>query len=97
MNSDEIIDMGNYCQQLSVNPKFNELYALFERQVVNVMLATKPSEEKTREKLYSSLQGLRDFVGYMQEFVVEKNKLTEPKQTVDQTDDPSVHDIYRED
>lgn len=95
MTRDEIINMGAFCESLSVSEQFNTLYGLFEKQVVGAMLTTKPSEGAARENLYASLQGVRDLLGFMQEFVVERRKLLTPV-LVDETDNPSVHNIYAE-
>jgi hypothetical protein len=60
------------------------------------MVQTKPSQSKERENIYATLVGAREFLGFMQNYVQERNKILKPAAPVDAEDDATVLDIYRE-
>jgi hypothetical protein len=94
MTEEEMVVLGEYSETTLTNPWFNKILNEFDKATVGVMLATKPSEADVREKTFASVYALREFLSFMQDFVVAKNKLTNPV-VHDPLDDPSVHDIYR--
>jgi hypothetical protein len=99
MDTDQIVDLGNTAEVILTNPMFNQICEQFEVSTVHKMISTKPSQDKEREEIYATLVGVREFFGFMQSFVQERNKLlkkADPAPPVDPFDDPAVHDIYRE-
>jgi hypothetical protein len=98
MTTDEIIDLGNAAEVILCNPMFNKIVDAFELSTVQAMISTKPDQSGQRELIYNKLVGAREFFAFMQEFVVERNKLIHADQPdeLDQIDDQAVHDIYRE-
>lgn len=95
MDADDISSLGDYCETVLVTEQFNTIIKAYERQIVEQALNTKPEHAELRERIYASLNGVRDFLGFMQEFVIQRDKLNKPEQA-DAQDDPAVHDIYAE-
>lgn len=93
MTDQEIIELGEFCETLLVHPKFNEAVSLFEISTVQAILSTKPPDADERQRLYLQHNGTKEFIGFLQEFVVQRHKLTD-ETPPDTTDDPRVHDIY---
>lgn len=98
MEHDQIIDLGNTAEAILTNPMFNQICDQFKEAAVHNMASTKPSQSKEREEIYAALVGAREFYGFMQGLVQDRNKLLNPDKAlaVDPIDDPAVHDIYRE-
>lgn len=94
MTEQEIVELGDYCEQVLTHPAFNEVVRLFEISVVQAMLSTKPPEDDERDRLYNQMIGSRELLLFFQEFVVQRHKLIDEKPPADTTDDPRVHDIY---
>lgn len=59
---------------------FNDLCAEFEQQTVQFMLATRPEDAKTREHIYASIQGKRDFITLMASYVDARDKIIQKRQ-----------------
>jgi hypothetical protein len=96
MDTDKIVDLGNVAEAILTNPLFNELCALFEEETVHKMVQTKPTESEAREAIYATLVGAREFNGFLQSYVQERNKLLKPDAAPAPEDDAAVLDIYRE-
>lgn len=97
MDTDKIVDLGNAAEIILTNPLFNELVELFEISTTQQMVQTKPSQSIEREGIYATLVGAREFYGFMQNYVQERNKLLKPAQAPSsEDDDAAVLDIYRE-
>jgi predicted nucleic-acid-binding protein len=96
VNDDQIIDLGNYAETVLTNQNFNIILEQFDQATIKLMLSTKPDQLKERERVFASINGAREFIAFMQEFVVQKERLLNPPK-IDDHDDPLVHDIYRQD
>jgi hypothetical protein len=97
MDHDQIIDLGNAAEVILTNPMFNQICEQFEEDTVHKMVQTKPTQSAEREAIYATLVGARELLGFMQNFVQERNKLLKPNEApVDASDDATVLDIYRE-
>ena len=92
MTNDDVVTLGSFGELMLTNPHFNILLNEFDRTTIEAMLATKPEQQAERERLFASVNAVRDFLAFIQEFVVHKKKLLDPE-PVDQWDDPSVHDL----
>lgn len=95
MDTDTIVNVGNYCEQLLQDPTFQFLSGYFEQEAVANLLATQPHELKLRESIYARISAHREFLAKMAEFVSKKNDAVEPKDQSESIDDPTVHDIYK--
>ena len=98
MTEDEIIELGSFSTNLLFNPYVDRLIKLWETDCVSRMLASKPEDTVTREHVYAQMVGTREFLSFLGDFAQKGKELQDkyaPK-PVD-TDDPSVHDIYRPD
>lgn len=97
MDTDKIVDLGNAAEVILTNPLFNELCELFEHETVHKMVQTKPTQSDEREAIFATLVGAREFFGFMQSYIQERNKLLKPAQApASEEDDAAVLDIYRE-
>jgi hypothetical protein len=97
VDTDKIVDLGNAAEVILTNPLFNEICELFEKETVHKMVQTKPTQVSEREAIYATLVGAREFCGFMQSYVQERNKLLKPDASpVAEDDDATVMDIYRE-
>lgn len=57
---------------------FTALCQQYEANIFQNMMTTKPQELKTRESLFASYQGVKDFLALMKSAVEIKNQLTAP-------------------
>lgn len=97
MDTDKIVDLGNAAEVILTNPLFNEICALFELETVHKMVQTKPTQVSEREAIYATLVGAREFCGFMQTYVQERNNLLKlDAAPASADDDAAVLDIYRE-
>lgn len=96
MDHDKIIDLGNAAEVILTNPLFNEMCEQFELTTVHEMVQTKPSQSTEREAIYATLVGARSFLGFIQNFVQERNKILKPQNEAPTAEDAEVFDIYRE-
>ena len=94
MTEEEIVYLGSWAHTLLTSPEFNRLLNEFDRSTVEMMLTTKPQDKEERERIFGVVHGMREFIAFMQNFVVEKDRIQNPI-VVDPLDDPAVHDIYR--
>ena len=95
MKDEEKAELGDYAETVLTNPYFNALLNEFDRTTVELMLSTKPEQSGEREQVFQTVWALREFIGFMQSFIKFRNDLREP--SLADLDDPSVHDIYRQD
>lgn len=80
---DAIVALGNYCEALLRDENFNTLCDDFEQQTVSAMLSTDPSDAARREQLYESIQGKREFIGLMLEYVNARDSIINRDQNTD--------------
>lgn len=95
MNEQLVLDLGEFAKNLQDEERFQAFVALYEQQLAADLLSTKPHEQKTREQIYASLQGFRGFRAFLKDFADCREKLLNPT-VPDNSDDPSVHNIYEE-
>lgn len=101
MDDTTISALGGFCKGLIDAEAFDAITKLYSQQVAVDILNTKPHETKAREQLYASYLGFENFISLVKKFAEAHDKLhvTADQQTSAHydIDDPSVHDIYRED
>lgn len=95
INEEEIVALGSWVQITLTSSEFNRILNDFDNSTVKMMLETKPQDKEEREKLFAVVHGMREFIAFMQNYVVEKDHIQNPQPSLDPTDDPRVHDIYR--
>jgi hypothetical protein len=71
----EIIQLGNYVEQLFNQEYFNTLYEEFKEQSVAYMLRTEPHEQKAREGIYARINGAREFMELMGAYVAARDEI----------------------
>jgi hypothetical protein len=94
VTEDDIAVLGAYAETVLTHPYFNMILNAWDQATVAMMLGTKPEQVAERERVFSSVNSVREFIAFMQDFVVQAHKQQEPP-AVDDWDDPLVHDIYR--
>jgi hypothetical protein len=77
MTEDEVISLGQYCENLLTQDNFTMLVKQFETQTIEHLLTTNADEKQKREDIYASISGVRDFLGLMRFFVDKKNQIIE--------------------
>lgn len=75
MTNQEIVELGQYCEDLMNQDYFVKLVGLFETQTIQHMLGTKPEETQKREAVYASFSGVRDFIGLLQTYKDAKDEI----------------------
>jgi hypothetical protein len=96
LTEDDIAVLGSYAETVLTNTYFNMILNEWDEATVKMMLSTKPEQVAERERVFSSVNSVREFIAFMQGFIVQARKQQEPP-VVDDWDDPLVHDIYRKD
>jgi hypothetical protein len=99
VTEDDFLELGARGLELLLSSNFNDFTTRFETQTADAMLATKAEDSREREKLYSELLGLRAFISFVRDAVEVAQKIKEKNDnrhapTIEDLDDPSVHDIY---
>ena len=61
MTDDDIITLGDYCEDLLQQEFFNVVVQQFEVQCFGHFMQTDPNSTKEREGIYATMSGLRDF------------------------------------
>lgn len=74
-SENEIVQLGNYVEQLFQQDHFNTLFEEFQQQSIKHMLATAPHETKTRETIYSQITGGRAFLDLMKQYVDMRDRI----------------------
>lgn len=97
LSEEAIITLGECCEQVLAHPVFPQLWQVFEAKAALHMLSTKPEEAAERERVYAQLVGAREFKTFITELAQTKAELIDDNQPKDDIDDPSVHDIYKQD
>lgn len=101
MNDETILELGGFCTELLNSEAFDALIKLYSQQCAVDILHTAPHETKAREGIYAAYQGFEGFLGLTKKFSEAHTKLHEQQNagptTLIDDDDPSVHDIYRND
>lgn len=77
MTENDVITLGEYCENLLSQEHFATLVKQYETQTIEHLLSTAPEEKERREDLYASMTGVRDFLGLMKFFVTKKEQLIE--------------------
>jgi hypothetical protein len=102
MNDETILQLGGFCTELLSSEMFDALTKLHSQQMAVDMLQTQPHEQKRRESIYASYQGLTEFLALMKDFSNAHTELLKQidkpvdhsRRHIEEIDDPSVHDIY---
>jgi hypothetical protein len=71
----DIIQLGNYVEQLFKQEHFNTLFEEFQQQSIEYMLRTLPHEVKSREAVYSRINGARELLDLMRSYVVARDEI----------------------
>jgi hypothetical protein len=97
MNDETISGLGGFCLELLNSEAFDALTKLYSQQCAVDILNTAPHETKAREGIYAAYQGFEGFLSLMKKFseAAEKTLKQDDAETTPDIDDPSVHDIYR--
>lgn len=75
MTEDELIVLGDYCEDLMKQENFGTIIGLFEKQTVQHFLNTAQHDKEARETVYASFNGVRDLMGLMTSIVEQKNAI----------------------
>jgi hypothetical protein len=73
MDEQKTIEVGMYCHNLLLDPKFNELVALCESNI-SLQILTEDRLDN-REQLYYTYKGLKELLDMMQQFVTAKDQI----------------------
>lgn len=95
-DTDTVLKFGAVGEAILTNPVFNEILEAWDHTTVVAMLATKPEQREERERLFTTINATREFIGFINEFVQEARRMSEAPDPMAQIDDPAVHDIHRE-
>jgi hypothetical protein len=96
MTEDELMVLGARAANLLGSQDFLQFSAAFEQLCVADLVDTLPDQSAKREEHFAKLNGHRQFILFVKDFIDQAKKLDEknnPKPT-DDPDDPSVHNIY---
>lgn len=85
----DIVQLGNYVEQLFQQEHFNTLYEEFKQQSLEHMLRTEPHEVKAREGIYARINGVREFLDLMKLYVVTRNEIIQRREE----DDHPITDV----
>lgn len=80
MTEDEIVELGDYCQQVMSDYRWKSILEQFETQIVHHMLTTEPHETKKREGIYAASRGVQDLLGHMATLVQQALTIKEPQE-----------------
>lgn len=80
MTEDEVIVLGQYCENLKQQENFTTLVKQFETQTIEFLLTTKPEDKEKREQIYASMNGVRDLLGLMDFYINTKNEIIEKQE-----------------
>jgi hypothetical protein len=99
MNEEMILGLGGFCTELLNSEDFDALTKLYSQQCAVDILNTAPHETKAREGIYAAYQGFEGFLALAKKFseAYTKRQQQNDVETTQDIDDPSVHDIYRND
>ena len=86
LTDDETINLGNYSECVMRDDSFNALVSLFEHQQFAAFMASSPIEKREREKIYDTVDGLRQFLGLMKTLVGERDQIIERNNAPSQED-----------
>ena len=75
----KIVELGNYVELLFKQDHFNTLVKEFNQQSVEYALRTKPHEVKEREGVYARVNGVREFIDMMAQFVSMSDQIIETR------------------
>jgi hypothetical protein len=92
MSEDEIVALGNFCENLRNSPSWKILLDQFEKQIVEHMLHTEPHEAKKREGIYASFLGVRDFLGHLKAIETDRDQIIERNKAPSNEDAPIEED-----
>lgn len=96
MTEDELLELGGWTAALLSSPQFSRICQTFETDCVHMMLGTKPDANTEREELYSRINGVRAFLGFMADFAKQAHQIDEAnKPKPEDIDTQEVHDIYK--
>jgi hypothetical protein len=73
MTEDELIALGEYCEQLLSQDYFATLVQHFDMQCYQQMMVSEPHEKMKRESAYNEYRGCKAFLDHLKAFVDQKN------------------------
>jgi hypothetical protein len=88
MTEDELIALGEYCEQLLSQDYFATLVQQFDAQCYTQMMESEPHEKMKRESVYCEYRGCKAFLDHLRAFVDQKN------QTLQRNAAPSQEDAH---
>lgn len=69
LTEEELINRGIRAEALLKDPVIGEAVGDLIKLITDQLLATKPEENKTRERLYYAYQGLNDLIGFLNQMI----------------------------
>lgn len=93
MTDEDIVALGLYCENLKSQEFWQVLLSQFETQTVQHFLTTKPDDQTTREHIYASFSGVRDFVGNMDVIIAQKDEILRKSEEAPSDDALEQQDI----
>lgn len=75
MTEDEIVSLGDYCENLLHSHMFTKVLEQFERQLFEHMMSSEPHEQKKREGIYATCRGVQDLLAHLKVIVQERDAI----------------------
>lgn len=91
-SENEIVQLGNYVEQLFQQDHFNTLFEEFTQQSVQQMLTTAPHETKAREGIYAQINGARALLDMMKQYIAVRDEIYAKQHEADHPHDADVED-----
>jgi hypothetical protein len=97
MTEDQLVSLGAFSKELLGSEAFNVVVNLYETGRTRELLQTKYEDAKERERIYTQITGLGEFLAFMKTIVDKHDELVNPTPVDPDApgDDPSVHDIFK--
>jgi hypothetical protein len=73
--TDEIVALGEYCEQLIRDDSFDTLCKEFQLRNAADIMRTEPHETKKREGIYAANRGYDDFIGLMRAYISARDQI----------------------
>lgn len=78
MTDQDIIRLGDYCEDLLKQDGFQALVEHFNKAAAVHFLETSPGDTARREEVYATYNGLKAFLETMNSFMAERDNLNAP-------------------
>jgi hypothetical protein len=75
VTDDDIIMLGEFCEQVLSAPEFTVLVQQYELQAFSQFASTAPEHKASREYIYATMQGMREFVSHMAEVTAQRARI----------------------